>query len=146
MVSGGIGIRDGKRDSAQIRIDLVDQNDNAPTVSFPMASRDVVQVLVSSTRKHDVICQMNISDRDQGENGRVFAQLKNSNSLVTVSNDGKIVLAKNVDHRDLGMHPILVRVQDMGEPSLFTTARVCRSYLIAKHRRNDSNKNRERSR
>lgn len=115
--------QDGKSDTAHITIRLIDQNDNAPSLVYPLPFKDIIQV-VPTRRNGEVIGEIQISDRDQGKNGKVFIVVDRGDDLIKVTQNGTITLTRDIERRDLGPHPVLIRLQDMGEPSLFTTTRV----------------------
>ena len=103
-------------------IKLIDQNDNAPVLVTPKSSRDIVQIKLGQELGQTIV-QLKFEDKDQGKNGKILATLERQNSLFHLS-DSKIILSRNVERKDLGLHPTRIRLQDLGDPSLFTTTRV----------------------
>ena len=41
-----------------------------------------------------------------------------------------IRLTRDIQRNHFGLHPMLIRLQDMGQPSLFTTTRVSEQLLV----------------
>ena len=118
----------GKSDTTRVLIKLVDQNDNPPLLIYPKPSKDVIQITVGAKMNENVV-NLRFEDKDQGKNGKILATLERQSSLLRLVGS-KIVLAKNVERKDLGLYPTRIRLQDLGEPSLFTNTRVSLTFLI----------------
>ena len=121
--------QDGKCDTAEISIRLVDQNDNPPSLIYPLPFKDILQIKPAG-RKNDVVAQINVTDRDQGNNGKVLVIVERGDNLFDISKNGTIRLTRDIQRNHFGLHPMLIRLQDMGQPSLFTTTRVSEQLLV----------------
>ena len=117
---------DGNFDTAHAIINLRDINDNEPKITWPLPHRDILEI-PSNGLRGDLIGQLQAEDRDGGNNGRIKYNIEENRgfSLVEINElNGELRLARDVGVGDFGSHPILVRVEDLGSDSLFTTARV----------------------
>ena len=117
---------DGNFDTAHAIIALRDINDNEPKITWPLPHRDILEI-PSNGLRGDLIGQLQAEDRDGGNNGRIKFNIEENRgfSLVEINElNGELRLARDVGVGDFGSHPILVRVEDLGSDSLFTTARV----------------------
>ena len=117
---------DGKYDTAHVIISLRDINDNEPKITWPIPHQDILEIPADGSRG-DLIGQLQAEDRDGGKNGRIkFGIVENRGfSLVEINElNGELRLARDVNYNDFGSHPIMVKVEDLGSSSLFTTTRV----------------------
>ncbi|XP_054244975.1 protocadherin beta-15-like [Indicator indicator] len=109
---GGSPPRSG---TAQIRIVVLDNNDNTP-----MFSRQVYEVhLAEDSPPGKLVVRIHATDPDEGSNGKVhyaFTQISDgSRQIFDLNSDtGEIRVAGNVDFEEMKTHEMMVRATDGG--------------------------------
>ncbi|NXF89424.1 PCDGH protein, partial [Eubucco bourcierii] len=120
--------RDGGGLSAQakVHIDILDVNDNAPTISLLPILNSIPEDSVPST----VVAVINVRDRDSGDNGAVSCNIDGDSPFKLESsseNTYKLItamLAKALDREEAAFHELVLRARDGGEPSKTGTVRI----------------------
>ncbi|NXF13569.1 PCDGD protein, partial [Smithornis capensis] len=126
---------------AKVHIDIVDVNDNAPTLSILPILNPIPEDSVPST----VVAVINVRDRDSGENGEVSCNMgenlpfrletssENTYKLITASALDRekisaynitLVLAKALDREQAAFHELVLKASDGGDPARTGTARI----------------------
>ncbi|XP_044883723.1 protocadherin gamma-B5-like isoform X18 [Mauremys mutica] len=113
--------RDGGGQTAhsKIQIEIFDENDNAPEVTFTSVSSQIPEDSVRGT----VIALIKAHDRDTGENGQVICYIPKSLPFTIVSssrNYYKIVLESSLDRERTPEYNITITATDKGSPPLST--------------------------
>ncbi|XP_034642221.1 protocadherin gamma-B5-like [Trachemys scripta elegans] len=113
--------RDGGGQTAhcKIQIELFDENDNAPEVTFTSVSSQIPEDSVRGT----VIALIKTHDRDTGENGHVTCYILKSLPFTIVSssrNYYKIVSESSLDREKTPEYNITITATDNGSPPLST--------------------------
>ncbi|XP_074921938.1 protocadherin gamma-B1-like [Chelonoidis abingdonii] len=113
--------RDGGGQTAhcKIRIEIFDENDNAPEVTFTSVSSQIPEDSMRGT----VIALIKTHDRDTGENGQVTCYIPKSLPFTIVSssrNYYKIVSESSLDREGTPEYNITITATDNGSPPLST--------------------------
>ncbi|KAK2823093.1 hypothetical protein Q7C36_019693 [Tachysurus vachellii] len=107
----------GLTDTAEILIDVIDVNDNAPKIAIMSFSSTVSEDAEPGT----VVAMINIQDLDSGDNSRVTCsiQLNTPFKIVTLlSNYYNLVTASALDREDIADYNITIMAVDSGSPAL----------------------------
>nr|XP_005280977.2 protocadherin gamma-B5-like [Chrysemys picta bellii] len=117
----GVEARDGGGQTAQckVQITILDENDNAPEVTFTSVSSPVAEDSVPGT----VIALIKVRDQDAGENGEVtcLIQHKLPFKLAVSSNSYYKLLTDNtLDRERTPEYNITITATDKGSPPLST--------------------------
>ncbi|XP_060751241.1 protocadherin gamma-A12-like isoform X24 [Tachysurus vachellii] len=107
----------GLTDTAEILIDVIDVNDNAPKIAIMSFSSTVSEDAEPGT----VVAMINIQDLDSGDNSRVTCsiQLNTPFKIVTsLSNYYNLVTASALDREDIADYNITITAVDSGSPAL----------------------------
>ncbi|KAM4621317.1 protocadherin gamma-A5-like [Polymixia lowei] len=107
----------GGADSCKVIIDVIDANDNKPSINFMSDSHTISENVKPGT----VVTMINIQDPDSGDNGKVqclldenipFAMKSTTNNFFTVVTDSEL------DRERASEYNITVTCSDEGVPSL----------------------------
>ncbi|XP_037398913.1 protocadherin gamma-A11-like isoform X19 [Pygocentrus nattereri] len=107
----------GLSDSSKIVVDVIDINDNSPTINIISLSTSIPENSPPST----IIAMMSINDRDSGENGQVSCLIADNIPYAiksTASGFYSIVTESNLDRERETGYNISVICADEGSPSL----------------------------
>ncbi|NXH21848.1 PCDGE protein, partial [Bucco capensis] len=127
--SFSIEARDGGGLTAhcEVRIEISDENDNAPEITLLSVSSPVPEDAPSGT----VVALVNVIDPDSGENGQVWYELSGDEhfSLKVQASPGgdqrpELVLTKALDREEVAFHELVLRAMDGGEPARTGTAQI----------------------
>ncbi|CAO2593779.1 Protocadherin alpha-C2 [Lemmus lemmus] len=113
----------GNLTGGNVRVDVLDVNDNAPEVTITSLSLPVREDAQPST----VIALVSVSDRDSGDNGRVTCSLTSHvpfKLMSTFKNYYSLVLDSALDRETTPDYKVVVTARDGGSPSLWATASV----------------------
>ncbi|EMP35335.1 Protocadherin gamma-B1 [Chelonia mydas] len=113
--------RDGGGQTAhcKIQIEIFDENDNAPEVTFTSVSSQIPE----DSERGTVIALIKAHDRDTGENGQVTCYILKSLPFTIVSssrNYYKIVTESSLDRERTPEYNITITATDKGSPPLST--------------------------
>ncbi|NWH73655.1 PCDGD protein, partial [Piaya cayana] len=106
---------------AKVHIDILDVNDNAPTVSILPILNPVPEDAVAST----VVAVINVRDRDSGDNGEVTCSIEEDLPFrleQSSPNTYKLIIASVLDRETVSAYNITVTARDRGAPSLWSRA------------------------
>ncbi|XP_069725720.1 protocadherin gamma-B1-like isoform X2 [Phaenicophaeus curvirostris] len=106
---------------AKVHIDILDVNDNAPTVSILPILNPVPEDAVTST----VVAVINVRDRDSGDNGEVTCSIDEDLPFrleQSSPNTYKLIIASALDRETVSTYNITVTARDRGAPSLWSRA------------------------
>lgn len=104
-----------KTASINVRIQILDRNDNEPVCEKRFYSKDLIPPITSG----DVIQSLNCSDADTGGNSKLsyFIVSGNTNSDFSMSADGKLVVMQKPKS---SLYRLQIHVTDNGSPPLET--------------------------
>ena len=117
--------KDGFNDLANVKIQILDENDNPPRVKYPHPSKDVIW-LPPTLQPGDLVTTIQVVDPDSGANGNTDFEIEggSGSDFVKINHIGEIILQKEIKPKDYGRYAIFVRINDHGKNQLFTTLRV----------------------
>ncbi|XP_073343376.1 protocadherin beta-16-like [Pagrus major] len=107
----------GLTDSCKVIVDVVDINDNEPTIKIMSKSA----VISESANPNTVVTMINIQDPDSGENGKVQCFINENIPFVlksTSNNFYSLVTDSDLDRERASEYNISVTCSDEGVPSL----------------------------
>ncbi|KAI3998550.1 protocadherin 11 Y-linked [Homo sapiens] len=117
------GGRVSRSSSAKVTINVVDVNDNKPVFIVPPYNYSY-ELVLPSTNPGTVVFQVIAVDNDTGMNAEVRYSIVGGNTrdLFAIDQEtGNITLMEKCDVTDLGLHRVLVKANDLGQPdSLFS--------------------------
>ncbi|XP_053560048.1 LOW QUALITY PROTEIN: protocadherin-7 [Bombina bombina] len=111
--------------TATVSLFVMDENDNAPTVTFPINSS--YTVLPPSSNVRTVVASVLASDTDTGVNADLNYSIVGGNPFKLFdidSTSGVVSLVGKLSSKHYGLHRLVVQVNDSGQPSQSTTALV----------------------
>ncbi|XP_076861956.1 protocadherin gamma-A1-like isoform X19 [Brachyhypopomus gauderio] len=109
--------RGGLTDSCKIVVDVLDINDNSPSISVMSKTN----IIAEDSKSGTVVTMINIQDPDSGENGKVQCFLKEDIPFMlktTTNNFFSLVTDSDLDRERESAYNISVSCADEGEPSL----------------------------
>ncbi|XP_065266023.1 protocadherin gamma-B5-like [Emys orbicularis] len=117
----GVEARDGGGQSAhsKVQITILDENDNAPEVTFTSVSSPVAEDSVPGT----VIALIKVRDQDTGENGEVTCHIQHKLPFkIAVSSNSyyKLLTDSTLDRERTPEYNITITATDKGSPPLST--------------------------
>uniref|UniRef100_UPI0037E942C9 protocadherin gamma-A11-like isoform X21 n=1 Tax=Semicossyphus pulcher TaxID=241346 RepID=UPI0037E942C9 len=107
----------GLSDSCKVMVDVVDINDNEPTIKIMSKSA----IISESANPNTVVTMINIQDPDSGENGKVQCFINDNIPFVlksTSNNFYSLVTDSDLDRERASEYNITVTCSDEGVPSL----------------------------
>ncbi|XP_076839442.1 protocadherin-8-like [Brachyhypopomus gauderio] len=113
--------------SAAINLKIVDQNDNAPSITQPVLSNETADVLVPKYAVSGyVITQISARDADDGVNAELSYKISTGDASVFSINraTGEIFLNRELNYEVDESLKVTVTVSDNGRPSLTSTATI----------------------
>ncbi|XP_043924994.1 protocadherin beta-15-like isoform X15 [Protopterus annectens] len=115
--------------NATIKLYIIDQNDNTPTLLHPSPNDGSfsAEIVPRNAEAGYVVSKVIAVDADSGQNAWLsFHLLKSSDpSLFSVGvHTGEIATVRGITEKDNNRHTLIVIVKDNGQPSLSTTATV----------------------
>ena len=109
--------RQGTIQSASVFVYVGDINDNSPVIMYSGAVIEVTENnMVDAT-----IGQVEFSDADSGDNGRVDVTVRPTDTPVRVTPSGQMQLTKVLSHEDQSSYTFTLVAQDRGTPSRTAT-------------------------
>ncbi|KFV95390.1 Protocadherin gamma-B1, partial [Eurypyga helias] len=109
---------------AKVQIDIIDMNDNAPTLSLLPILNPIPEDSVPST----VIAVINVRDRDSGDNGEVSCNIEGDLPFrlePSSETTYKLIIASILDREKMSAYNITITARDRGSPALS-----CRTALV----------------
>ncbi|KAF1621089.1 UNVERIFIED_CONTAM: Protocadherin gamma-B1, partial [Eudyptes pachyrhynchus] len=106
---------------AKVHIDILDVNDNAPTLSLLPILNPIPEDAVPST----VVALINVRDRDSGDNGEVSCNIDGDFPFRLEPSSGnayKLVIASALDREKVSAYSITITARDRGMPALSSRA------------------------
>ncbi|KFQ91906.1 Protocadherin gamma-B1, partial [Nipponia nippon] len=106
---------------AKVHIDILDVNDNAPTVSLLPILNPIPEDSVMST----VVAVINVRDRDSGDNGEVSCNIDGDLPFRLEGSSGntyKLITASALDREKVTAYNITITARDRGSPALSSRA------------------------
>ncbi|KAG8453576.1 hypothetical protein GDO86_000273 [Hymenochirus boettgeri] len=114
-----------KSATATVSLFVMDENDNAPVVSYPLNSSYAVLSPASNVRT--VVVSVVATDSDTGVNADLNYSIVGGNPFKLFeidSTSGVVSLVGKLSSKHYGLHRLVVQVNDSGQPSQATTALV----------------------
>ncbi|XP_078402150.1 protocadherin-7b isoform X2 [Cetorhinus maximus] len=114
-----------KSSTAMVSLYVMDENDNAPTITFPKNAS--YTLLPPSSNLRTVVATVLATDRDTGINADLNYSIVGGNPFKLFEIDsasGVISLVGKLTQKHYGLHRLVVQVNDSGQPSQYTTAMV----------------------
>uniref|UniRef100_A0A665X0Z0 Protocadherin 7a n=1 Tax=Echeneis naucrates TaxID=173247 RepID=A0A665X0Z0_ECHNA len=114
-----------KTATATVSLFVTDENDNAPSITYP--ANESYTLLPPASSARTVVRTVTAIDSDTGLNANLRYALVGGNPfrLFEIGHtNGVITLAEPLERRHRGLHRLVVRVNDSGVPSLCATALV----------------------
>ncbi|KAM9373548.1 protocadherin gamma-B1-like [Phaethornis superciliosus] len=108
---------------AKVHIDILDVNDNAPTLTLLPILNPIPEDSVPST----VVAVINVRDRDSGENGEVVCSIEEDLPFrlePSSANTYKLITGSELDREKTSAYNITITAEDRGSPSLWSSAEV----------------------
>ncbi|OXB63456.1 UNVERIFIED_CONTAM: hypothetical protein H355_012505 [Colinus virginianus] len=105
----------------KVRIDVVDVNDNAPSLTLLPILNPVPEDSIPST----VVAVINVRDRDSGINGEVTCNLDGDLPFkLEASSEStyKLVIESSLDREEVSAYNITINATDRGSPALWSSA------------------------
>ncbi|XP_049685704.1 protocadherin gamma-B2-like [Accipiter gentilis] len=106
---------------AKVHIDILDVNDNAPTISVLPILNPIPEDSVPST----VIAVINVRDRDSGDNGEVNCNIEGDLPFrlePSSENTYKLIIASTLDRERVSAYNMTITATDGGSPALSSRA------------------------
>ncbi|KAM8881729.1 LOW QUALITY PROTEIN: protocadherin-7b [Synchiropus picturatus] len=111
--------------TATVSLFIVDENDNAPTVTFPINSS--YTLLPPSSNIRTVVRTVIATDSDTAFNAELNYSIVGGNPFKLFEIDGVtgvISLVGKLEQKHIGLHRLVIQVNDSGQPSQSTTTLV----------------------
>ncbi|XP_078534489.1 protocadherin-7 isoform X2 [Lissotriton helveticus] len=111
--------------TATVSLTVMDDNDNAPTITFP--NNNSYTVLPPTSNIRTVVATVLASDSDTGINADLNFSIVGGNPFKLFeidSSSGVVSLVGKLAQNHYGLHRVVVQVNDSGQPSQSTTALV----------------------
>ncbi|KFV20436.1 Protocadherin gamma-B1, partial [Tauraco erythrolophus] len=102
---------------AKVHIDILDVNDNAPTLSLLPILNPIPEDSVPNT----VVAVINVRDRDAGDNGEMSCNIDGDLPFrlePSSKNTYKLMIASPLDREKVSAYNITITARDRGSPSL----------------------------
>ena len=117
----GVEARDDSTNKSVVveaNITITDVNDNPPVFD----PRDYIEDVAEDVPIGTTVVRVNASDKDSGDNGRVFFSILTGNdkqSFAIGSTTGEIWTVKQLDHESMKEHKLSVQARDEGKNTIF---------------------------
>ncbi|XP_010310079.2 protocadherin gamma-B2 [Balearica regulorum gibbericeps] len=102
---------------AKVQIDILDVNDNAPTVSL----LPILNPMPEDSGPSTVVAVINVRDRDSGDNGEVRCDIDGNLPFrlePSSENTYKLIIASALDREKVSTYNITITARDQGSPAL----------------------------
>ncbi|NXC34821.1 PCDG2 protein, partial [Campylorhamphus procurvoides] len=111
----------GLFDTTEVKITVIDVNDNVPEISVRSAINEISEDAPSGT----VVALLHVQDRDSGVNGEVRCYLDEGVPFRLENSQGsyyRVVTERELDREEVSEYNLTVRAADGGSPSLQSSA------------------------
>ncbi|XP_042547802.1 protocadherin gamma-B1-like [Dipodomys spectabilis] len=117
----GVEAKDGGVHTAHcnVQIEIVDENDNAPEVTFMSFSNQIPE----DSNPGTVVALIKVKDKDWGENGLVTCYIQEEVTFKlepTSKNYYKLMIDKTLNREETPMYNVTITATDKGKPPLST--------------------------
>ncbi|KAG8439037.1 hypothetical protein GDO86_005291, partial [Hymenochirus boettgeri] len=122
--------------STVVKIHVIDQNDNSPTILYPSpdAGSTLYEIVPFSSKQGSLVTKVVAVDADSGHNGWLsYYSLQDSDTsfFIIDTYTGEVKTSRTFQERDVSRHRVVVMVKDNGNPPLSST--VTLNIVIADH-------------
>lgn len=117
--------------TAQVTINVVDVNDNVPVFVAP-SSNYSFQLVLPSTDPGTVVFTAHAVDNDTGINAQLLYSMVEGNrrGLFAINETtGDVVMKNKVTRTDRGLHRLVVKASDLGQPKALSSAAVVNLFV-----------------
>ncbi|XP_053313620.1 protocadherin-8-like [Spea bombifrons] len=111
----------------QLQIKIVDQNDNAPVITYPILDSSSADIMLPvNAPPNYLVFQIKATDADEGLNSQLFYTiLRDTNRLFSINKGtGEVSLRRKITPTQVEDLSIVIAVYDSGRPSLFSNATI----------------------
>ncbi|NP_001004845.1 protocadherin 8, gene 2 precursor [Xenopus tropicalis] len=117
----------------QVKLRIVDQNDNSPVITNPILNNGSTEVLLPiKAPQNFLVFQLKAVDLDEGQNSQLFYTiLRDPSRLFAINREnGEVFLKKQLTSDRFEDLSIVVAVYDSGRPSLSTNCKIARNWTF----------------
>ncbi|XP_072266573.1 protocadherin-8-like [Pyxicephalus adspersus] len=109
----------------QLKIKIIDVNDNAPVITFPMLDNGTAEVMLPiHAPQNYLVLQIKATDKDEGVNSQLsfFIQQDNQKLFAMNKATGELSLTRKIDSLHFEDLSVVIAVFDSGRPSMYSNA------------------------
>ncbi|XP_075050499.1 protocadherin-8-like [Mixophyes fleayi] len=111
----------------QIKIKIIDENDNAPVITFPLLDNGFTEIMLPiNAPQNYLVSQITGVDNDEGLNAQLFYSIVQDTQRLFAINrvTGELSLTRKMDALQVKDLSIVVAIHDRGRPSLHCNATI----------------------
>ncbi|XP_073474007.1 protocadherin-8-like [Aquarana catesbeiana] len=111
----------------QLRIKIIDVNDNAPVITFPLVDNGSAEVMLPiHAPQNYLVLQVKATDKDEGVNSQLFFAIQEDNQKLFAINKvtGELSLTRKIDSLQDKDLCIVIAVHDNGRPSMYSNTTI----------------------
>ncbi|KAM3934041.1 protocadherin-8-like [Leptodactylus fuscus] len=106
---------------AKVKITIMDENDNAPVITFPFLDNGLAEVMLPvNAPQNYLVLQLKATDKDDGLNAKlIYSIVQDDHKLFTMNKGtGELTLTRKIDSLQDKDLSIVIAVYDSGKPPL----------------------------
>ncbi|XP_018419477.1 PREDICTED: protocadherin-8-like [Nanorana parkeri] len=110
-----------------LRIKIIDVNDNAPLITFPILDNGSAEVMLPiHAPQNYLVLQFKATDKDEGVNAQLSFAIQQDNQKLFAINKvtGELSLTRKIDSLQVKDLSIVIAVHDSGRPSMHSNANI----------------------
>ncbi|XP_056411457.1 protocadherin-8-like isoform X2 [Hyla sarda] len=111
----------------QVKIKIMDENDNAPVIAFPFLDNGMAEVMLPvNAPQNYLVLQLKATDKDEGLNAKLIYSIVQDNQQLFAINrgTGELTLTKRINSLHEKELSIVIAVHDSGKPQLYSNATI----------------------